>query len=92
MLDDEGIERLNVGIQGEILLFVWNWVDQSWTGLLAAVVVVMPPDQPLARSLWRDRSARVLLCLVKLFSSREHFSEWILTDNWLSVDTVQHCR
>ena len=92
MLDDEGVKRLDVGIQGEILLFVGHRVNQGRTSLLVAVVVVMSPYQPLARSLWRDGPAGVLLGLVKLFSPSEHLSEWVFTYDRLSVDTVQHRR
>ena len=47
MLDDERVERLDVGVEGEILLLIGQRLDQR----RAMVAIVMSPYQSLAGSL-----------------------------------------
>lgn len=103
MLDDEGIEGFNVGVESEELVFrVTGGTVQGGGGggdhagvrgtvrQPSAIVVVVSPDQLLARGLRRDLVS-VLARLIELFPPSKHFPEWILANNGFPIDSVQNC-
>ena len=100
MLDDEGVEGFNVGVESEELVFrvrrsrVEHRSRCGDAGVggtvtdLAAVVVVVSPDQLLTRGL---RRPPVFSPLIKLLPLGKYFAKWILTDNGFPIDSVQNC-
>ena len=85
MFDDERIERLNICVESEILGNCWN-VVYLW---VMALMVGVSPDQLFTGGFWRHLVA-TFLCLVKLLSLGEHFSERIFTYERFPVDRIEN--
>ena len=89
MLDDEGVERLDVGVESEIFLRRDVLGPRRTLGEAFAGEIVVSPDELLAGGLRRDLLS-LLAGLVEFLPGSKHLPEGILTDDWLPVDCVEN--